>query len=372
MVATPSLRIEIFSLLSLLPLAACALIPYIVEKKRGAKEMHEFAFFLAAVSLVAALYSPYLALFGLAFAAGYAVKWVLEEHDGRKAEMAFMGLAVALAAFPVLYGRGFSELQTGAFSLLLGALAGFLMMFYEGKHVFKAAALGLMAFLLFSSFITGAVLSQAQFSSVRPDIATALEASRTIVPASSSLYGFGIADRIGYIAGKQTGNKDALIAKFLLTGMNASVLKSAGIDYLVVDAAYFDDLASMRNASGEQAVRMDAFIFGGYAQDQAGIVYAVFVGKDAQLIAQANEQTGQISGTSYNIRRASGESFEVASSRVMLLKYNDSTGIQPYDRMVYPGDSYYSNLFKLYFGEVAGMQKVYPQGEGAVRIYKVG
>jgi len=369
--AEPNLRISMFSLLALLPLAACAIVPYILERKRGAKGMHEFAFCLAVLSLIAAAFSPYLALFGLALACAYSVKWVFEERNDKKAEMFFLGLVVAFTGFPLLYGRGFSELQAGAFSLLLGALSAFLLIFYEGKHAFKAAAYCVIFFLLSTSFLTGAVLAQVQFSEVRPDIASALEAARELVPASSTLYGFGIGDQVSYIAQKHTGDKDAAIAKFLLTDANASALKAGGVDYLLVDAYYFDDLSALRNASGQQAVRMDAFLFGGYARDQSGIVYAVFVGNNAQLVAHANEQTGQLTGTSYNIRRASGESFDVAASRVMLLKNNESSGLEAYDRMIYPGDSYYTNLFKLYFGEVDGMQKVYPEGEGAVRIYKV-
>ncbi len=369
--AEPNLRISMFSLLALLPLAACAIVPYVLEKKRGAKGMHEFAFCIAVLSLIAAAYAPYLALFGLALACAYSVKWVFEERENRKAEMFFLGLVVALTAFPLLYGRGFSELQVGAFSLLLGAFTAFILIFYEGKHTFKAAAYGMIFFLLSTSFLTGAVLAQAQFSAVRPDIASALEAAREFVPASSTLYGFGLGDQVSYVAQKHSGDKDAAIARFLLTDANASALKADGVDYLLVDAYYFDDLSALRNASGQQAVRMDAFLFEVCAQDQAGIVYAIFVGKDAQLIAQTNKQCDQLTGTSYSIRRSNGESLDVPASRALLLKYNDSTGIQPNDRMVYPGDSYYTNLFKLYFGEVDGMQKVYPAGEGAVRIYKI-
>ena len=171
---------------------------------------------------------------------------------------------------------------------------------------------------------------------------------------------------------RATLTDDALIASFLLTDEPASTLSQKGVSYLIVDAQNFDDLSPLREASGENAVRMDSFLFSGVGQDQAtGNIYAIFFSPDAQLLAPFDQQSGGLTGYTYRISRASGESFDIASSRGLMLKYNNSEGLQLQDRIIYPGESHATNLFKLYFGTVTGAEKIYPAGEGAVRIYKI-
>jgi hypothetical protein len=365
------LRTAVFGLMGLMPLAFAALVPYLAANGRGAKGMHEFSFFAALLSILAAPFSPYFALFGAAIACAYAFSWAMHGHKKHLAEMAFIGLAIFSLIFPILYGRGFDEMRSLAFSALLGVLAGLALKLYEHRGAFRTASFILCAFLLFYSFASGAIFAQAQFAEERPEVIAALEWAHANLSSGAPLDGFKLAPTIAYVSGHPSADKDAAIAKFLLTAEQPSQLSADGVQYLVVDAAYFDDLSTLRDASGEQSILMDSFTFAGYAQDPSGVIYAVFLGKDSRLLAKANAQSGTLSGDTYSIQRASGESFEIASSRALLLKGSDSPSLDGRDRIVYPGESFSTNLFKLFFGEEAGVQKIYPPGDGTVRIYKI-
>lgn len=370
---TMAIRVAVFSLFAMLPLSLAALAPYLLDKKKHAPghSMSALPFAASLLSIIAAPFSPYFALLGATIACAFAFKWATGGERGHMTEMAFVALAVLSLVFPLLFGRGFDEVRSFAFALLMGGVAGSVLKLYEERGVFKSAAFMLCAFLLFYSMAAGSLFAQAQVAEERPEVLGALEWSSANIPAGQPLYAFMLGPTVQYVSGHQSGDKDAAIASFLLGSGNASELRAAGVEYLLVDAAYFDDLTKLRDASGKQSVRMDSFVFAGYAQDEAGTVYAFFYGLEDRLVARADPQTGQLLGNTYSIQRGSGETLEIAASRALLLRGSDEVTLDGNDRIVYPGESFNTNLFKLFFGEVGGMERIYPSGEGSVRIYKV-
>ncbi|MDO8340165.1 MAG: hypothetical protein Q7T16_05925 [Candidatus Burarchaeum sp.] len=368
-----SFNTVLFGLLALLPFALSALAVALLGLQKSEKGPHAFAACAILLSAIAAFFSPYAALFGAVLACAYGLSWALGEHEGQKAEMLFLGLQVFAVIFPLLYIYAFGEVRSFAFAIFVGAVAALALKLYEdNKGSFKVAVYLLALFALFLSLALGALLTQTQYKEAHADVAVALEWAAQNMPSGSVIAGFGLADQISYFAHGAALNDDALIARFLLTNATSSEFAQKGVDYLVVDARSFEDLSSLREASGENSVRMDAFSFGGLSRDQAtGNIYAIFFSPDAQLLAPFDQQSGRLIGYTYTLRRATGESFEISSSRVLVLKYNDSEGLQTLDRIIYPGESHTTNLFKLYFGSVKGTEKVYPEGEGAVRIYKI-
>ncbi|VVC03051.1 Uncharacterised protein [Candidatus Burarchaeum australiense] len=372
----PVMKLAFINFFAALPLALPALAISLLFTYHGKAGNHAFTAILLLLSFIVAPYSAYAALFGAAFGCAYALQWVSKDKDrsaaGQREEMLFLGLLAFSILFPILYIYDFGEVRAFAFAMVIAVIgAASIKLYQESLGAFKAAVYTLALFALFSSLATGAVLAQSQYKGANSDVVAALQWAAANTPPGATIAGFGLADQISYFSHRQAASDDALVARFLLTSAPAGSLSQTGIDYLVVDGRSFDDLSPLRDASGESGVRMDSFLFAGLVRDpQGGNIYAVFVGPDSQLYAPYDTQTNALAGYSYRLNRG-GESFDLASSRVLLLKYNDTVGLQPYDRMIYPGESYGANLFKLYFGEVAGMEKVYPTGEGAVRIYRI-
>ena len=344
-VGLPSLALEpdfsaiMVSFFALLLFALPALAVALLDLQKGKEGLHAFAACAILLSIIAAFFSPYAALFGALLACAYGLNWALAEHDGQRTEMLFLGLQVFSLFFPILYIYAFGEVRSFAFSLFVGAVAALALKLYEEqKGSFKVAIYLFALFALFSSLALGALLVQTQYQEANADVAAALTWAAENTPQGSVIAGFGLADQVSYFSQRATLTDDALIASFLLTDEPASTLSQKGVSYLIVDAQNFDDLSPLREASGENAVRMDSFLFSGVGQDQAtGNIYAIFFSPDAQLLAPFDQQSGGLTGYTYRISRASGESFDIASSRVLLLKYNNSEGLQLQDRIIYPG-----------------------------------
>ncbi|RLG18882.1 hypothetical protein DRN67_03755, partial [Candidatus Micrarchaeota archaeon] len=89
--AEPTIQIALLNSFALLPLALPGTLIALIMAYKGESGVHATAASLGLLSLISAPYSTFGALFGMAFACAYGLKWASYEAKEEKNEMAFAG-----------------------------------------------------------------------------------------------------------------------------------------------------------------------------------------------------------------------------------------------------------------------------------------
>ena len=355
-------------LLLFLPLILLALFVASVKAVGGVVpgdfDVLAIAFGLA--SIVGGLFSPAAALPGLALIAGYALEDLPEALQKRKIILLVAGCGAGFGAFVMLLG--FLPLTTSA---VLGTLIGFGGAFvagmYRGEGLARCVAWSFAVVLAFASISSAILIAQSQQAPVDDEAAAALKWVSLNTPADAALAVTGQNDMYAYLSQRKAVSRG--VAGWLLGNESAAGLKALGADYILLDVTSLDRLELLKNETGRSSVRMDSFGFAGFRSDEAGALYGAFVSQAGTLAYIPYDQsTGFIASSDVIVIDSAGNSRKVPFARFVLLR--DSQG--RIARAVYPYDNYDIDLFNAFFGSVAGLEKVYPEGEGTARIYGVG
>lgn len=355
----------------LLPLLLLTFLLAIV-KAWGRLEVEEYdaiGFGIFAGSLLISGYSPLAALPGFAFAACIALRGLPVISKKKAVALVVLGAAVAFASFIFMLGI-IGQLPALLCAILLGAAGGFLASMYGGKRMAEYAQISVAAVLLFTFLSTSALMAHYQSDPLNTEMDDALAWVRASTPAGAKIAAAGGADLFAFISQREAENDTAFVAGWLLGNASVSELRAMGIDYLVLDAGAFDGIEGLKNISGRTAVRIDAYFFTGLVPDEAGATYAAFQSQGGRgAYIPIDEATGAFKTEGDAILvDAGGNTRKVPVARFVLLKDSEGKVV----RAIYPYENYNVNLFNAYFGSVNGLSKVYPEGEGEARVFRVG
>ncbi|VVB66712.1 Uncharacterised protein [Candidatus Gugararchaeum adminiculabundum] len=382
-------------------IAACAGMGIVVlALNREKKDV--FALGLGILSLCLILTVPFAALPGLAIAAAFGFDFALgrkEEQKSSMLELALPTFFIASAALVSFAGMNRAVL-VGAF-LGIGILS-IQYIYKENSGFVKKAALGFAGVLLVSSVILPALVSGIGNVEVgapllvalgdlqvgvpnelSPQLLLAFDYLKANSPQGSVGAAFGRGNAMEYLTGMEQFANDSEIAHFWISNSSVGYLKERGVSYVALDIGYLDNFDELATVAGDKENRIDSFVFRqhSYYDASQSKAYAVFQssGNGRTLWMQVDMQGNSINGLLPNgdafLADWNGAGWSMAGSvtfgRVRFLQ-DPANGnyTSPDNRAVYPYDSYNSNLFRIYFGEVPGLTQVYG-GTGPVRIFKV-
>ena len=367
MVSDPAAEFHL--LLLFVPIIALALL-IAALKVLGRIEYCEpdmFAFIFGVASVIEGLYSPVCALPGFALLSAFVFEQIGSVIKERRIALAVAGGLGGFAAFVFLLGL-FQFSTSALFGAFIGMGVAFAAAMYKGERLSEYVTYSLAAMLAFASFSSAILLAQSQVEPFKGEIAGAIDWVAINTPQDAVIGVVGQNDAYAFLLQRKVVSEG--VADWLLSPKgNASRLSALGIDYLLLDSSAFDSIEELKNETNRTAVRMDSFGFIAFRKDETGIVYGFFVSQSGNAAYIPFIEGAGFDPSSYAIIiEASGNTHRVPFARFVLLRDAEGRIV----RAIYPYEDYNVNLFNAFFGNVDGLAKVYPELEGAVRVYKVG
>jgi len=309
-------------------------------------------------SIIAGAINPLMALPGLAMLTALVFDGLERTLARRAVGLVATAIFCAFIAYLVL-----SLFIVSSAAMFIGALIGVACAFVASlAGELKVLPLVFAALLMITSLSAAAILAQSQTAPINAEV---INATKWIAANANPNAIVGVVgDNAVYSFISERNVSSAGIMDWLLGTENSSSLRARGIDYLLVDYEAFDVIEA-----NSTTVRIGSFTFTGLVQDSSGNQYGRFVSQTGSYAYAPLNSQGTAFDTSGDAELvdSNGNMRTVPFARFVLIKDSEGRII----RAIYPYDNYQVNLFKLFFGTVDGMEKLYPSMDGGARVFQV-
>jgi len=335
-------------------------------------DMFNFASLILAVGVAA--FFPMGAMLVLAIPAGNGAAEMLHLHMKTMEEKL---LAYFCAAFLLaLLFSGFANEPIGAVVMSAVFASAVLIICYMYQFKGDAIPLCILVLLLIGAVVASSyamssptlrskAIETRKFSFLDENAVAAFGWLNKNSPAGSSVAYYGDSKGLEFISGRKAVADQGSIAKFLATNSSPAPLKSAGVDYLVLESSVLDNPEGLANASGT-GFNVESYWYFGNASSQNGGVAILQSSRNEFLIRPLNDNNGFTLSDSDLLSAAMVPIARIRFSELVVLDssvpYSDAA-----NRVVRPLDSYDANAITLFTQDVGGMREVY-KGPG-IRVF---
>ena len=327
-------------------------------------DMFNFASLILAVGVAA--FFPMGAMLVLAIPAGNGAAEMLHLHMKTTEEKL---LAYFCAAFLLaLLFSGFAKEPIGAVVMSAVFASAILIILYMYQFKGDAIPLCILVLLLIGAVVASSyalssptlrskAIETRKFSFLDENAVAAFGWLNKNSPAGSSVAYYGDSEGLEFISGRKAFAGQAAIAKFIATNSSPAPLKSAGVDYLVLESSVLDNPEGLANASGT-GFNVESYWYFGNASSQNGGVAILQSSRNEFLIRPLNDNNGFGLGDSDLLSAAMVPIARIRFSELVVLDgsvpYSDAA-----NRVVRPLDSYDANAITLFTQNKSGMREVY-------------
>ena len=353
-------NLEVYLLnLPLIIIGAAAFVARIAgrHKCRGKFEFFITSFFI--FSIILSLFEIFPSSLGVALFSAFALNELVGVRDEKLALALFSGMLL-FSSFE--FSQTFLSLSQAALaSLLIAATSIFIASLYREKKIATYIALSAMALSLFSSVGFAALTSSQRRDVIGAGVDEMLEWAGKSLPDDANVWAFRISPLVEFTAGRRSYANDTEFARFMLSNESAGSLRGNNITHVIIDAALFDSMETLKTLANNTKVRIDSFRFFSYGRDSEGNAYAVFASRDGKVAwAQADPSGSLVEG---NVVIVTSEGRWVVPLK-KFLRLGSS-------RLIYPQDNYRVNLFTMFFEDVNGLRLVHTSEDEEIKVFEV-
>ncbi|MFH1447978.1 MAG: hypothetical protein ABIG39_03885 [Candidatus Micrarchaeota archaeon] len=349
----------------ILPLVGIFSIVAIRDLIHDTKKYELFVLAITVASVGIAVFDPVAAAPGMTLGAIFGLVAIGKHADERFVVLVFVCLVSAAAFFLVIENHVQQVERAFVLSLVAGMMLGGLFILYDNAVMRKKAVFAGVTLIVAISLVNGVLAAQRQYAGISVQWGEALAWAKQELPDDAVLGVIGPDGLVEYVAERDGCNCNDVIARYLLGGGGTESLKTAGVTHILVDEGYFNDLGRISSIGNVTRLPMETYLFIGYFQENQNF-YAYLTSGDGGSMSIPVDASGTPSGEDVLVAGVG----RVPYGRVRLFD-SGSGPIGPGSRAVLPLQGGRINLFDIYFESPVGLELIYPEHPGAVRIYKL-
>lgn len=358
----------------LLPIAVASLAAFINPKG----SIPYFSALMLLLAFACGLFNPLLMALALLVPACLGATIILSTNTS-KAENSAAWFALVFVLALGFMSLGADPTKAALVSLIAGAGVVAVLYMYEFKfHLVPFVALSLLVAISLSSSLAIAQSPALQAShaggvartSLDPQTAAALSWLRENASSEANIAFIGDPGQFRFISEHRLrAGDDGRLAKFLASNESASTLSSAGITYALVTIDTFDNPEKIRNLS-DSNFNAESFSYLLTLYSGGTPAYALFESDSGDLLYRPVDSAGKLSLGNSELRDQDLNLLAIVPFSQLRMLDDTLAYSDPNNRVIMPGAAYSTNAFKIFFGTVPGLEKVY--GNGKAIVFKVG
>jgi hypothetical protein len=353
------------------PLAAVSLASVLRKFK---EENDLFYFSLLVFTIPIGILFPVGAIFLLAILSANSLGMLFSQSTTRNEKFAIYGVLFFL--FSLSFSLGLDMAKALILSIFLSFVGVLLLHLYKFKPSF--IPLSITVFLLISSMTTAIFITQS------PSLTGAVKGYTytTIDGQTSEAFGWigkntqsnAVVAFLGdkrpflFISGRGAEKNDSVLASFLVSNESVAALKEKGITHIVVSADIFGESSTLRSLT-QSDFNAELYSYYGNASS-GGTSYAIFVSPQKEMLIRIVDAQGRFALEDGALRDENGAFISYVPFSQLLLLHPNASLYSSDNPVIRPLNTYNTNAFLLFFGNVEGTKEVYSKGR--IKIFEVG